>query len=55
MTDIEREAMSLWEWGAFSDRMEFFGNARLWLKSKLSISILQLLANAKNLDLPLNT
>ena len=76
MTDIEWEAMGLWKWVAFLDRTKFSGNAKLWIKSKFSISALPLLANeklqklfsskfliripqlganAKNLDLPLNT
>ena len=53
MTDIEREAMGLWNWGAFLDRMIFLINTKLWFKSKLSINAPPLLANAKlqNFDL----
>ena len=29
MTDIEREAMGLWKWGVFLDRMKFLENAKL--------------------------
>jgi len=45
--------MGLWEWGAFLNRVKFFGNAKSWFKSKFSKSAPQLLANAKlqNFDL----
>ena len=43
MTDCEREAMGVWEWGTFLDRTKFFGNAKLWFKSKLLINTLQFL------------
>ena len=54
MTDIEREAMELWEWVAFLDRTNFFWELKTLVKLGFSISALQLGANAKKLDLLLN-
>ena len=34
MTDIEREAMGLWEWVAFLDRTEFFGKCKALIQFK---------------------